>query len=158
MMPTGLAARVVVPPLAGFVLVAAYVAAEALGFRAYAVSEAQTVSEAAARGEAARAVQLIAAGQSPDTAQRVRAGILDHVSHDLTPIEAAILGRHAELVRLLQRTGATHGDLRRATCFARMRLPKVLPDLAAGDAATAADHDVDLETTIEACAAPGARL
>jgi hypothetical protein len=51
--------------------------------------------------------------------------------YDLRPLEAAVLARHAELVRLLLRDGAAHFDTSRASCFARARLPEVLPDLGA---------------------------
>ena len=96
MMRTGLEARMVVPPLAGFVLVAAYVIVEALGFRGLARTEGDTVSEAAALGHAARVLQLIAGGQDASLRHRVREGVIDHDAHAFTPIEAAILGRHAE--------------------------------------------------------------
>ena len=147
----GLIARVVAPPLVGFCLVAGYVLAEALGFRGFALREAQTISEAAATGQAARALQLIAAGQDANARQIVREDVLDHARHELTPIEAAILGRHAELVRLLQRSGATRWDARRTGCFARMRLPEVLSDVGAAGLPPA-DREVDVETALENCA------
>jgi hypothetical protein len=157
MMSTGFVARVAAPPIAGFLLVAAYVVAEALGFSGLARPEAATVSEAAAMGQAAQALQLIAEGQDANGRHRVREELLDHASHELTPIEAAILGRHAELVRLLQRTGATRWDAARTACFARMRLPEVLADLGASSI-TAADSYADVETTIRTCPLQGAAL
>jgi len=156
-MTTGLIARCAAPPLAGFLLVAAYVVAEGVGFDGLAIPEAATVSEAAAMGHAARALQLIAEGQDVNGSHRVRDGLLDHASHELIPIEAAILGRHAELVRLLQRSGARRWDAARTACFARMRLPEVLTDLGASDTA-AADQYADVETTIRTCSLQGARL
>ena len=156
MMPSGLVARVVAPPVAGFLLVGGYVAAEALGFRGLAAPEAATVSEAAALGHAARALQLIAEGQDPDGRQHVRAELLDHASHELTPIEAAVLGRHAELVRLLQRSGARHWDAARVACFARMRLPEVLTDVGASSE-TEGNQSADVDTTIKTCSSEGAR-
>ena len=104
-----------------------------------------------------RALQLIAEGQDVNDSHRVREGLLDHASHELTPIEAAILGRHAELVRLLQRSGARRWDAARTACFARMRLPEVLTDLGASNTA-AADQYADVETTIRTCSLQGARL
>jgi hypothetical protein len=154
MMPTGLVARIAAPPLAGFFLLAGYVAAEALGFHGLARPAADTISEAAAMGNAARALQLIAAGQDVNGRLQVREGILDRAGHDLAPIEAAILGRHAELVRLLQRSGATRWDVERTACFARMRLPEVLTDL--GAAGEAAEQTADVESTIRTCSAEGA--
>jgi hypothetical protein len=79
----------------------------------------------------------------------VREGLLDQARHELLPIDAAILGRHAELVRLLQRSGVVHRDTDRTECFARMRLPEVLSDL--GSSAGPADEDADIETTIRTC-------
>ena len=147
----------VVPPLAGFVLVAAYVIVEALGFRGLARTEGDTVSEAAALGHAARVLQLIAGGQDASLRHRVREGVIDHDAHAFTPIEAAILGRHAELVRLLQRSGARRPESARTTCFARLRLPEVLTDLGASGA-DAGNGDADLETTLKTCAAEDTRL
>jgi hypothetical protein len=149
-LPAGLVVRIVLPPVVGFLLVATYVTAEALGFHGLDTPEATTVSEAAALGHAARALALIAAGESPSARSRVRPGMLDSGEHDLTPLEAAILGRHAEMVRLLQRSGATSPDTARAACFARARLPEVLPDL--GDSSTVSpDSPASIETAIEAC-------
>ena len=156
-MSTGSIARCAAPPVAGFLLIAGYVVAEALGFDRLARPEAATVSEAAAMGQAARTLQLIAEGQDANGRHRVREELLDHASHDLTPIEAAILGRHAELVRLLQRSGAQRWDATRTACFARMRLPEVLMDLGASDTATANQY-ADVETTIRTCALQGTSL
>jgi hypothetical protein len=149
-MTSRLVSRVMVPPIAGFVIVATYVSVEALGFRGLARPEAETVSEAAALGHAARALQLIASGQNPNTLLHIREGIVDRDGHDLTPIDAAILGRHAELVRLLQRSGVTHADSARTACFARMRLPEVLADVGASDAG-GADGNADVATAITTC-------
>lgn len=157
MMPAGLAARVAIPPIAGFILLAAYVAAEALGFQAFARTEANTLAEAAALGHAARAIKLIASGQAVNDRFEIRAGILDHDTHQLTPIDAAILGRHAELVRLLQRSGASYANNIRTTCFARIRLPEVLTDLGA-PSVERTDQSADVETTIKTCSSEGAPL
>ena len=149
-MRSPLAVRVIAPPIVAFLLVAGYLIAEALGFHGLTTPEADTVSEAAATGHAARALQLIAAGHDPNVQHRVREGLLDHSAHELAPIEAAILGRHAELVRLLQRSGATHWDSARASCFARMRLPEVLDDIG-GAGSGEGDGNADIETTIRTC-------
>src|SRR5215468_10821554 len=126
-----LAIRIFLPPVLAFVLLSAYVVAESLGFRALAQPEGETAAETAALGHAARTVQLIFSGQNPNQLLRVRPGFLDTDTHDLRPLEAAVLGRHAELVRLLVRDGAVRFDTTRAACFARARLPEVLPDLGA---------------------------
>lgn len=149
---TPLSVRVAVPPVAAFLLLAAYVAAEATGFRALARPEAETVAEAAALGHAARTLSLIAQGQDVNARMRVRAGLIDRTEHDLTPLEAAIAGRHAELVRLLLRSGATTGDTDRvrALCLARMRLPEILTDIG-GSGEADADGSADVETALKTC-------
>ena len=142
--------RIVVPPVAALLLVAAYLVAESFGFRGFAPTEATTASEAAAMGYAARTLQLIADGQDPNQPQHVAAGVLDAGEYEMRPLEAAILGRHEELVRLLQRSGAARFDLARAICFARARLPEVLPDLGAPHAASA-DAPGDINLAISTC-------
>jgi hypothetical protein len=119
------------PPVVAFLLVSVYVVVEAVGFRGFARPEAETAAEAAAMGHAARTLQLITEGQNPNQLQHVRADFLDAGEYDLRPLEAAVLARHAELVRLLLRDGAARFDTSRASCFARARLPEVLPDLGA---------------------------
>ena len=129
--------RIVAPPAAAFALVAFYVVAEGFGFRGLAAADATTVSEAAAMGHAARAMELIAQGQNPNVPQAVSPGVLDSAAHEVRPLEAAILGRHVEMARLLQRSGAAQFDISRAACFARARLPEFLPELNAPAPASA---------------------
>lgn len=148
--PSRLLLRVALPPLIGWLVLVGYVGAEALGCRGLASPEADTVSEAAALGRAARVMELLAEGQDPNGRFHVRPGMLNADGHDLEPVEAAILARHAELVRLLQRSGATQPGAERAACLARARLPEVLADFGA----TTADPSVkivDLETAMRNC-------
>ena len=142
--------RIVVPPVAAFALVALYVVAEGFGFRGLAAAEAGTVSEAAAMGHAARAVELIAQGQNPNVPQHVGEGVLDSSAYQLRPLEAAILGRHIEMARLLQRSGAAQFDTTRAICFARARLPEFLPELHA-PAAEDSDAPMRIDATVRMC-------
>lgn len=142
--------RIVVPPAAAFALVALYVVAEGLGFRGLAAAQAGTVSEAAAMGHAARALELIAQGQNPNVSQHVGEGVLDSSAYELRPLEAAILGRHVEMARLLQRSGAAQFDTGRAVCFARARLPEFLADLRA-PASEDADAPKDIDATVRMC-------
>lgn len=146
--PTGLAGRILVPPLVAFLLLSAYVVAEALGFRGLARPEAATVAEAAALGHAARTLQLIAEGQDPNEPTHLRAGFLDAREYDVRPLEAAILARHAELVRLLLRSDGAHFDTSRAVCFARARLPDVLPDLGASITESAEPAEIAVAFTM----------
>lgn len=144
--------RIVLPPIVAFVLVAVYLVAESFGFRGLAATEPTTVSEAAAMGHAARALQLIAEGQDPNQPKHVASGILDSSEYELRPLEAAILGRHLELVRLLTRSGAARFDMARAVCFARARLPEVLPEIDAAASASPSDAPVDIAAAISTCA------
>jgi hypothetical protein len=142
--------RIAVPPLAACVLVALYLLVESFGFRGLAAAEASTVAEAAAMGHAARALQLMADGQNPNEPQHISAGILDSNQYQLRPLEAAIVGRHVEMMRLLQRSGAARFDLARAACLARARLPEALPDLNAPPAASP-DAPTEISEAIKRC-------
>ena len=139
---SGLGGRIFVPPLLAFLLLSVYVVVEAIGYRGLARPDAQTPAEAAALGHAARTLQLIEEGQNPNRPQHVRTGFLDEGEYELRPLEAAILGRHAELVRLLVRVGASGFDMSRPACFARARLPEVLPDLGGGVSNSSAPVDI----------------
>jgi hypothetical protein len=146
---SGLAGRILVPPLVTFLLVSVYVVGEAVGYRGLARPEAETVAEAAALGQAARTLQLIEEGQNPNQPQHVRPNFLDAGEYELKPLEAAILGRHAELVRLLLRIGAASFDRSRASCFARLRLPEVLSDL--GDGASESPEPLEIAAAFRMC-------
>jgi hypothetical protein len=142
--------RMAVAPLAAFAIVAFYLLAESLGFRGVAAVEPATVSEAAALGHAARALQLIEQGQNANEPQRIAPGMLDSHEYTLRPLEAAIVGRHLELVRLLQRSGAAHFDLTRAICLAGARLPAALEDMN-GSMPGAPDSPAEVASAIERC-------
>jgi hypothetical protein len=143
-----MARRVVAPPLLAFALIAAYMLAESSGHQLLAQPEAQTISEAAARGEAARALELIRAGQNVNGRLRIREGIIGSSPLMLTPVEAAIVGRHVELVRLLFRTGARPPGT--AVCLAQERLPELLPELG-GAPAESASTSSDVTTALARC-------
>jgi hypothetical protein len=147
---SSLEGRIAVPPLVAFVFLSVYVVVEAIGYRGLARPEARTAAEAAALGHAARTLQLIAEGQNPNQLQRVRTSFLDAGEYQLRPLEAAILARHAELVRLLLHVGATSFDTSRASCFARARLPEVLPDLGAGSDSA---ESIDIAAAFRMCGA-----
>ena len=142
--------RMAAPPFVAFLLVALYLVAESFGFRGLAAPEPATVSEAAAMGHAARALQLIAKGQNPNEVQRIAPGIFDSNEYSLRPLEAAVVGRHIELVRLLQRSGAAKFDMTRAICLAGVRLPEVLPDLNASSTDTSG-APMEIAAAIERC-------
>lgn len=146
---SGVAARIAVPPLVALLIVFAYVVAEALGYRGIARPQGDTASEAAALGQAARTLELIAAGQNPNHTLHVGAGFLDGGEYELRPLEAAVLGRHTELVRLLIRSGAAQFDTAQAACFARARLPEVLPDL--GGSVSDAGEPIEVAGAFRKC-------
>jgi len=148
---SGLVGRIFVPPLVAFLLLSLYVVAEAIGYRGLARSEAETIAEAAALGHAARALQLIEEGQNPNQPQHVRANFLDAANYELRPLEAAIVARHAELVRLLLRVGAASFDKTRASCLARLRLPEVLSDL--GDRDSDSPEPIEIAAAFRMCGA-----
>ena len=148
---SGLAGRVLVPPLVAFLLLSVYIVAEAIGYRGLARSEAETVAEAAAVGQAARALQLIDEGQNPNQPQHVRANFLDAGEYELRPLEAAIVARHSELVRLFLRIGAANFDRARAACFARVRLPEVLSDL--GESDSVSPEPIEIAAAFRMCGA-----
>jgi hypothetical protein len=148
---SGLAGRIFVPPVVAFLFLSAYMIAEAIGYRGLVRPEAKTVAEAAALGHAARTLQLIEEGQNPNQPQHVGANFLDAGEYELRPLEAAILARHAELVRLLLRVGAANFDRGRASCFARVRLPEVLPDL--GDAGSDSPEPIEIAAAFRMCGA-----
>ena len=148
---SGAAGRICVPPLAAFLLLSLYVVAEAIGYRGLARPEAETVAEAAALGQAARALQLIEEGQNPNQPQRVRANFLDAGEYELRPLEAAIVARHAELVRLLLRVESASFDKSRALCLARLRLPEVLSDL--GDRDSDSPEPIEIAAAFRMCGA-----
>lgn len=156
MSQSALLTRIVIPPVAAFLLVSTYIVAEALGFSGLTRPEAQTIVEAAAMGNAARALQLIHEGQSINAPRRMRPEILELGGYDPTPLEAAVIGRHAELVRLLLREGASLSQSPNAACFARVRLPDVMSDLN-GAAAPSLDSPADPAAAVGICTKDAAR-
>ena len=132
-------ACVAVPPVVAFVLVAAFVVAEAAGWRPLSV-EPSNVSEAAAVGAAATALRFIAEGADPNAPHPIAAGVLGTLPRTVNAIDAAILGRRAEMISMLRTQGATT-DVHRAKCLAdAVDFPQALPLL---DIAEPADPTVD---------------
>ena len=116
------------PPVIAFALVAALMTAEALGYRPLS-AEPANVAEAAARGAAARTLRFIAAGANPNLPWPIAEGVLGTLPRTVNAMDAAILGRHAELIALLREHGATT-DARRATCLAEaIDFPEAMPAL-----------------------------
>lgn len=61
-----------------------------------------TLSEAAVLGDQRRIDRLVRAGHDPNQPAPVRAGLLDDRSHLLTPVDAARLAGHPEVVEFLE--------------------------------------------------------
>jgi hypothetical protein len=145
-------AIVTLPPVASLVLLAGLIVGEAFRFRPFSAEPAATVSEAAATGAAARAVQLVRQGQDPNRRWPVRAGVLDPERHDLTPIDAAILGRRAEMIGVLRGAGALVADLERAACLARARgVPEARDYLAIQLVDTQSDPEMSPAEALRSC-------
>jgi hypothetical protein len=116
------------PPVIAFALVAAFMTAEAFGFRPF-NAEPANISEAAARGAAATALRFIASGADPNVPWPIAEGVLGTLPRTVNAIDAAILGRRAEMISLLHEHGATT-DAHRATCLAEaIDFPDALPAL-----------------------------
>jgi len=116
------------PPVIAFVLVAAFMTAEACGFRPL-NAEPANVAEAAALGAAATALRFITSGADPNVPWPVAEGVLGTLPRTVNAMDAAILGRHAEMISLLREHGATT-DAHRAACLAdAIDFPDALPAL-----------------------------
>lgn len=76
------------------------------GFRALAAPADLTLPEAAALRDGAEVLRQIRHGVNPNEAGRVRRGVIRDEEYLMTPLEAAIAARHAEVVQLLVRNGA----------------------------------------------------
>ena len=120
-------------PLLGFVLLGAYLAIEAIRPGTLTAPPATTVSEAVAGGDAARALELVAAGADLNRPWPVRAGWLGPEAVELTPLDAAVASGRVELVALLLRAGADPVRAPDAICRARQILPAAIPLLAGSE-------------------------
>lgn len=124
--PVAAVACAAVPPVVAFILVAAFVVAEAVGWRPLSVEPAN-VSEAAAVGAAASALRFIAEGSDLNAPHPIAAGVIGTLPRTVNAIDAAILGRRAEMISLLLEQGATT-DTHRAKCLAdAVGFPQALP-------------------------------
>jgi hypothetical protein len=115
--PLSVVLIVVLPALAVGV-VAVILAAEAIGVHPWATPRPVTISEAAVLGAAYQAVHLIRQGQDPNAVAHVRAGLVDGDAYNVTPIDAAILGRRTEMITLLRANGARVTNAARSVCLA----------------------------------------
>jgi hypothetical protein len=81
--------------------------------------EPLTLPEAAGLRDNGEVVRLIATGADPDAAGPVRAGFVHNDEKVLTPLEAAVGDRRADMVLLLLDNGATMDEAiwNRLVCF-----------------------------------------
>lgn len=102
---------------ATFILIAAL-----FGYRALAAPADLTMSEAAVLRDEAELLRQIRHGASPDIDYTIRRGMLNEQDYILTPLEAAIAARHAEVVQVLVDNGTTltGANLPRLICLARL--------------------------------------
>jgi hypothetical protein len=121
--PTGLRRLLAIcaaaPPLAAFAISAVIVMTAPGGAPPFWRGGPLTLSEASALHDQGELVRLIAAGANPNAVYPLRAGIV--AARALTPLEAAVGARRAEMVDLLMRHGATADPAtwRRLDCFAQ---------------------------------------
>ena len=132
-----------VPPLAGIGLVAIYLIVESARPGTLTATRPETIPEAIVMGNGPRALEMMAGGFDINAPARIRPGILDRREYMVTPMEAALMMRRMEVVRLLVRTGIDMSRSKLAPCLARERLPEALPLLgipeASPDAGEASD-------------------
>ena len=139
------------PPLAAFVFVGGFFAAEAAGLRPLS-SEPANLSEAVAIGAAAGALRLIAAGEDPNQPRPIGEGVLGSVSYEVDAIDAAILGRRAEMIPVLLEHGAAVTNVQRSVCLVHaLRYPEVLPVIGAPPDHVEPNPSEDVNDALRAC-------
>ena len=110
------------PALAWIAAGTVVIVAALFGYRALAAPADLTMSEAAVLRDEAELLRQMRHGVAPDAAYTIRRGMLSEQDYIMTPLEAAIAARHAEVVQLLVDNGATLNDanLPRLICLARL--------------------------------------
>ena len=113
---------VAAPAMAWLALAALLLVAVAVGYRALAAPENLTMPEAAALRDEAQILRQVAHGGDPSAEATLRRGIIGEQDYILTPLEAAIAARHADVVEVLMKSGARVDDktFPRLLCLARL--------------------------------------
>jgi hypothetical protein len=117
-----LEAALALPALAWLAAATVVLAAVLLGYRALAAPADLTITEAAVLSDEAELLRQIRHGANPNADASMRRGMLGDQDYIMTPLEAAIAGRHAEVVQLLVDNGATlaSNNFPRLLCLARL--------------------------------------
>lgn len=108
-----------VPAAAATLIVLWFAGAETSGFTPFSMHP-ENLAEAAAMGNAAETVRRLSFGQSPYRVERIRGDIIGTDSMQATALEAAVMSKRLELIRLLDSRGAFVGDdvRRNLSCLA----------------------------------------
>jgi hypothetical protein len=83
---------------------------ELRGHTPFSLGPARNLAEAAALGHASEVLRLLSAGEDPNRVSLVRKEVISSVITKVTPLEAGIWSRRAQLVELFDRQGAIVGD------------------------------------------------
>jgi hypothetical protein len=94
-------------------LVAAFAASELLGWTPFSYPPPANVAEAAAYGLGSEVRRLVIAGQDPRAVYPVRPDAISSAISRATGLEAAVWGRSARLIRMLDRMGFIDAPARR---------------------------------------------
>jgi len=101
------------PVVAGLLLVAAFAGSELLGWTPLSYPPPANVAEAAAYGLGSEVRRLVIAGQDPRAVYPVRPDAISSAIPRATGLEAAVWGRSARLIRMLDRMGFIDAPARR---------------------------------------------
>ena len=117
-----LEAALALPALAWIAGATLLLVAALFGYRALAAPADVTMAEAAVLSDEAELLRQLRHGANPDVQASIRRGMLSDQDYLLTPLEAAIAGRHAEAVHVLVENGAKldSDNFSRILCLARL--------------------------------------
>ena len=121
--PRVIAAALAMPAVILLAATALLLLAVPFGYRAFAAPANLTMSEAAILRDQAEVLRQLQHGVDPHALQSIREGIIADDIFTMTPFEAAIAGRHLEVLELLVRNGAAVSDheARRLICLSRAK-------------------------------------
>ena len=94
------------PVCVALVILAVFVAGEAMGYTPLRYQPPRNIAEAAASATASEVLRRLRAGEDPTVLLTIRPEVISSSVTNVTALEAAIWGRTVEIVRLLDREGA----------------------------------------------------